>query len=311
MTTWRPSGAIDGDDGRAAGGAFIGDANVTTNEPSAASRPCARCSVVLIVRTARLTESGALRRPSRPVQHQLAPTGRRRGRPRSCTVPPPQSDDRHRRPGTGRLRPGRRDTELPGLHQPAAALGSRPDPHCARSGRHRDPGAAPCPLPGTVRKVAGKVSGDDDLGHRGEEQLEEGVEKGRGSAGPPAGHGHRRRAGDTFDPFKEGREARAVCSSSTTRSAPPAITRGAWRQTVGHHRRSDCRLRSLCASGQLREYRALPPGSHAASHYPCSGRLAAHTQTPVVTREQNPTAAAFTPRRAPWNRSTPQPYRPR
>jgi hypothetical protein len=177
MTTWRPSGAIDGDDGRAAGGAFIGDANVTTNEPSAASRPCARCSVVLIVRTARLTESGALRRPSRPVQHQLAPTGRRRGRPRSCTVPPPQSDDRHRRPGTGRLRPGRRDTELPGLHQPAAALGSRPDPHCARSGHHRDPGAAPCPLPGTVRKVAGKVSGDDDLGHRGEEQLEEGVEK--------------------------------------------------------------------------------------------------------------------------------------
>ena len=71
------------------------------------------------------TAAAALRRRARPVPHQLAPTGRRCGRPRSCAVPPPRRDDRDRRPGTGRHRPGRWHAALPGLRRTAAALGAR------------------------------------------------------------------------------------------------------------------------------------------------------------------------------------------
>ncbi|MGQ0480379.1 MAG: hypothetical protein ACT4O0_05040 [Pseudonocardia sp.] len=60
---------------------------------------------------------------------------------------------------------------------------------------------------GTAKKVAGKVAGDDDLEHRGEEQIEEGVEKDEQAQARRLGTVTGGTSGDTFDPFKEGREA--------------------------------------------------------------------------------------------------------
>ena len=151
---------------------FVGAATMTTNPLLPA-----RARTAAAARRQRAEPDRCRPGPAHPADepnrlpHQLTPPTGGAGRPRSCAVPPPCRDDRDRRPRRGRDRPGRRHPRLPGMHPPAAPLGSRPHPHRARPRpHHAGPAAAAGPLPhlpGHPRAAARRGHGAPGRHHRG------------------------------------------------------------------------------------------------------------------------------------------------